>query len=124
MNERNEIRDDEPLAAVDLGSNSFHMLIAELVEGELRPLQRFREKVRLADFSAMTAIAAVAVLAGLAMMTRLVAGVGTANDAMREAMKQVAASNESIAKAMAEAVRREVIAEVSMAYHELLLATK
>lgn len=36
-------------AAIDLGSNSFHMLIAELVEGELRPLQRFREKVRLAE---------------------------------------------------------------------------
>ena len=47
-------------------------------------------------------VVTIAVLAGLAMMTRLVAGVGTANDAMREAMKQVAASNEALAKAMAE----------------------
>lgn len=47
-------------------------------------------------------VVTIAVLAGLAMMIRLVAGVGTANDAMREAMKQVAASNESLAKAMAE----------------------
>ncbi len=47
-------------------------------------------------------VVTIAVLAGLAMMTRLVAGVGTANDAMREAMKQVAASNENLAKAMAE----------------------
>ena len=47
-------------------------------------------------------VVTIAVLAGLAMMTRLVAGVGAANDAMRDAMKQVAASNESIAKAMAE----------------------
>ncbi len=47
-------------------------------------------------------VVTIAVLAGLAMMTRLVAGVGTANEAMREAMKQVAASNENLAKAMAE----------------------
>ncbi|MBL7648384.1 MAG: hypothetical protein JNK74_19570 [Candidatus Hydrogenedentes bacterium] len=47
-------------------------------------------------------VVTIAVLAGLAMMTRLVAGVGTANDAMREAMKQVAVSNENLAKAMAE----------------------
>ena len=47
-------------------------------------------------------VVTIAVLAGLAMMTRLVAGVGMANDAMREAMKQVAASNENLAKAMAE----------------------
>jgi len=47
-------------------------------------------------------VVTIAVLAGLAMMTRLVAGVGTANDAMSEAMKQVAASNEALAKAMAE----------------------
>ncbi len=47
-------------------------------------------------------VVTIAVLAGLALMMRLVAGVGTANDAMREAMEQVAASNENLAKAMAE----------------------
>ncbi|MDY6828412.1 MAG: exopolyphosphatase [Pseudomonadota bacterium] len=35
-------------AAVDLGSNSFHLLIGELHGNEVRPLQKFREKVRLA----------------------------------------------------------------------------
>lgn len=36
------------MAAIDLGSNSFHMIIAELVEGELRVNDRLREMVRLA----------------------------------------------------------------------------
>ena len=37
------------LAAVDLGSNSFRMLIARAVGEELRPLDRLREGVRLAE---------------------------------------------------------------------------
>ena len=37
------------LAAVDLGSNSFRMVIARVVKGELRPLDRLREGVRLAE---------------------------------------------------------------------------
>ncbi|MEM7355707.1 MAG: Ppx/GppA phosphatase family protein [Acidobacteriota bacterium] len=37
------------LAAVDLGSNSFRMVIARLVKDELRPLDRLREGVRLAE---------------------------------------------------------------------------
>ena len=36
------------MAAIDLGSNSFHMIIAELVDGELRVKDRLREMVRLA----------------------------------------------------------------------------
>ncbi|MEL5849861.1 MAG: Ppx/GppA family phosphatase, partial [Candidatus Igneacidithiobacillus chanchocoensis] len=37
------------LAALDLGSNSFHMVIAEEIGGELRLLDRLREGVRLAE---------------------------------------------------------------------------
>jgi exopolyphosphatase/guanosine-5'-triphosphate,3'-diphosphate pyrophosphatase len=36
------------IAAIDLGSNSFHMIIAELIDGELRMKDRLREMVRLA----------------------------------------------------------------------------
>ena len=39
----------EVLAAVDLGSNSFRMVIARVVGDELRPLDRLREGVRLAE---------------------------------------------------------------------------
>lgn len=36
------------LAAVDLGSNSFHMIVAKLEEGELQVLDKLRERVQLA----------------------------------------------------------------------------
>ena len=38
----------ETLAAVDLGSNSFHMIIARMVKGQMRTLDRLREMVQLA----------------------------------------------------------------------------
>jgi len=48
MNERNDIRDDEPLAAVDLGSNSFHMIVARFTDGGLQVIDRLRDPVRMA----------------------------------------------------------------------------
>jgi len=36
------------LAALDLGSNSFHLVIARIVEGDLQILARYKERVRLA----------------------------------------------------------------------------
>ena len=36
------------LAAIDLGSNSFHIVIAKLVQGELQPIDLLSEKVQLA----------------------------------------------------------------------------
>jgi exopolyphosphatase/guanosine-5'-triphosphate,3'-diphosphate pyrophosphatase len=38
----------ELLAAVDLGSNSFHMVVAQAAGGDLRPIDRLKEPVRLA----------------------------------------------------------------------------
>lgn len=40
--------DNRHLAAVDLGSNSFHLVVAEVVEGRLRIIDKLREMVRLA----------------------------------------------------------------------------
>lgn len=37
------------VAAVDLGSNSFHMVVADSVHGQLRVLDRLRERVALAE---------------------------------------------------------------------------
>jgi exopolyphosphatase / guanosine-5'-triphosphate,3'-diphosphate pyrophosphatase len=37
------------LAAIDLGSNSFHMIIGEIVDGQIKIIDRLREMVRLAD---------------------------------------------------------------------------
>ena len=36
------------LAAIDLGSNSFHMMLARLTQGELKPIDVMSEKVQLA----------------------------------------------------------------------------
>ncbi|MGA9422821.1 MAG: exopolyphosphatase [Rhodanobacteraceae bacterium] len=43
-----EISDGETLAAVDLGSNSFHLVVARFEHGELRIIDRLRDSVCLA----------------------------------------------------------------------------
>ena len=43
------LAEDALLAAVDLGSNSFHMVVARHVLGQLRVIDRLRETVRLAE---------------------------------------------------------------------------
>jgi exopolyphosphatase/guanosine-5'-triphosphate,3'-diphosphate pyrophosphatase len=42
------LKDGELLAAVDLGSNSYHMVVARYVLGQLRIVDRLRETVRMA----------------------------------------------------------------------------
>ncbi len=44
-----ELTQPEIIAAVDLGSNSFHMIVGELRHGQLAILDRIRETVRLAE---------------------------------------------------------------------------
>lgn len=39
---------DESYAAIDLGSNSFHMIVANLIDGQLQVIDRMKEMVRLA----------------------------------------------------------------------------
>jgi exopolyphosphatase / guanosine-5'-triphosphate,3'-diphosphate pyrophosphatase len=43
------MQEGESIAAIDLGSNSFHMVVAKMVLGQLRIIDRLRETVRLAD---------------------------------------------------------------------------
>jgi exopolyphosphatase/guanosine-5'-triphosphate,3'-diphosphate pyrophosphatase len=43
------LQDGELLAAIDLGSNSFHMVVARYMLGQLRTIDRIRETVRLAE---------------------------------------------------------------------------
>lgn len=39
----------QEIAAIDLGSNSFHMVIARIVNGALQVLTRLKKRVHLAD---------------------------------------------------------------------------
>jgi hypothetical protein len=43
------LKDGDLLAAVDLGSNSFHMVVARYLLGQLRIVDRIKETVRLAE---------------------------------------------------------------------------
>ncbi|MEO6264923.1 MAG: exopolyphosphatase [Luteimonas sp.] len=43
------LQDGDLMAAIDLGSNSFHMVVARYVLGQLRVVDRLREMVRLAE---------------------------------------------------------------------------
>ena len=44
--QRGKVRE---IAAIDLGSNSFHMIIARIVNGTLQVLSRLKQKVQLAE---------------------------------------------------------------------------
>ncbi|UTW44749.1 exopolyphosphatase [bacterium SCSIO 12696] len=48
MNKNNTADPAPLLAAVDMGSNSFHMIVARVEHGEIRPIERIGEKVQLA----------------------------------------------------------------------------
>ncbi|WP_339722765.1 exopolyphosphatase [uncultured Paraglaciecola sp.] len=44
-----EIRDSSKVAALDIGSNSFHLVVARIVAGSVQILHRVKQKVRLGD---------------------------------------------------------------------------
>jgi exopolyphosphatase/guanosine-5'-triphosphate,3'-diphosphate pyrophosphatase len=44
-----EIRDASKVAALDMGSNSFHLVVARIVAGSVQILHRVKQKVRLGD---------------------------------------------------------------------------
>ena len=58
------------LAAIDLGSNSFHLMIAKSDFGELRPVQALAEKVQLGETSSAAILTQGAIDRGLACLER------------------------------------------------------
>lgn len=44
-----EVRDNSKVAALDMGSNSFHLVVARIVAGSVQILHRVKQKVRLGD---------------------------------------------------------------------------
>ncbi|MFZ7108875.1 exopolyphosphatase [Avibacterium avium] len=46
LHHRGEVRE---IAAIDLGSNSFHMIIARIINGSIQVLSRLKQKVQLAE---------------------------------------------------------------------------
>ncbi|WP_100643922.1 exopolyphosphatase [Alteromonas facilis] len=44
-----EVRDSQKVAALDIGSNSFHLVVARIVAGSVQIVHRVKQKVRLAE---------------------------------------------------------------------------
>ena len=44
-----ETRDVQKVAALDMGSNSFHLVVARIVAGSVQIVHRVKQKVRLAE---------------------------------------------------------------------------
>lgn len=61
---------EDLLAAIDLGSNSFHLIIAKPEFGELRPVHALAEKVQLGETSGAAMLTAGAISRGLACLER------------------------------------------------------
>ena len=76
-------RDGDMLAALDLGSNSFHMVVAQRVLGQLRVVDRLRETVRMAEgldgFGGMSAEAQERALACLSRFGQRIADIPPAH---------------------------------------------
>ena len=66
----NDCTDDELLAAIDLGSNSFHLIIAKSEFGELRPVQALAEKVQLGETDDSGLLTDSAIARGLSCLER------------------------------------------------------
>jgi exopolyphosphatase/guanosine-5'-triphosphate,3'-diphosphate pyrophosphatase len=64
------VDDGGQLAAVDLGSNSFHLIIARFEHGELRPMITLSEKVQLGAGLEEDLLSAAAIERGLECLTR------------------------------------------------------
>jgi len=61
---------DDLLAAIDLGSNSFHLIIAKSEFGELRPVHALAEKVQLGETAQAAMLTYAAIERGLACLER------------------------------------------------------
>ena len=67
----NYTKDGSIFAAIDIGSNSFHLIIAKLDQHELRPIERLGEKVQLAAGMSNGLMEAAAIERGLDCLRRL-----------------------------------------------------
>ncbi len=73
-------------AAIDLGSNSFHMLVVREVAGSIQTLTRIKRKVRLA--AGREVAGSIQTLTRIKRKVRLAAGLNSENALANEAMER------------------------------------
>lgn len=64
------INDESLFAAIDIGSNSFHLIVAKLDHGELRPIETLAERVQLGAGLVKSRLSKDAIERGLDCLTR------------------------------------------------------
>lgn len=64
------ITEDSLFAAIDMGSNSFHLIVAKLDHGELRPIETLAERVQLGAGLVKSRLSKDAIERGLDCLTR------------------------------------------------------
>lgn len=70
------------LAAIDLGSNSFHMIVARASHNEIRPIEAFAERVQLALEMEKNNLCLEAIARGLSCLSRFRQALDTLNPDM------------------------------------------
>ena len=70
MNDTPDNDRDLTLAAIDLGSNSFHMLVARASHNEIKPIEAFAERVQLALEMKKNCLSLEAIARGLSCLSR------------------------------------------------------
>ncbi len=68
--DRQSLADGSLLAALDLGSNSFHLIIAKIEHGEIRPVETLAEKVQLGAGLENGRLSSAAIARGLDSLSR------------------------------------------------------
>lgn len=63
-------KSNQLIAAIDMGSNSFHMIVARVHHNEIRPVERFGERVQLAAGMKENQLSDDAIARGLACLSR------------------------------------------------------
>ena len=81
------------LAAIDMGSNSFHMVVARLVHGEIRTVEKMGEKVQLGagldQYNRLTEAAQQRALECLSRFAQRLQGMPAAVNSMRVGMPRM-----------------------------------
>ena len=71
------LADGSLLAAIDLGSNSFHLIVARVEHGEMRPVEALAEKVQLGAGLVDGKLSAEAIARGLDCLARFAQMLGS-----------------------------------------------
>ncbi len=111
-----DLPDGSLLAAIDLGSNSFHMIVARVEHGEIRPVEALAEKVQLGAGLVDGILDDEAIERGLACLSRFAQALGTIEPQRIRVVGTNALRQADNRRTFCEAARRVLGAPVDVIY--------